>query len=239
MALLPFEYDPETGQVLAAHEDQALDQFRDPGIPIPPESSQVHGITDEMVRGKVVDETRLTALVAEADLIIAHNAAFDRPMLERLWPCFAEKPWACSFADVDWRAEGFGAGKLDYLLMQQGWFFDGHRALSDCLAGVFLLNLKLPVSHRRTLHALLESARKGRHLIRALGSPFDAKDALRKRGYRWDPGTDSREKTWWILVEDAESELSWLREHVYDRDVRLPVRSVDARDRFSARFLEV
>ena len=27
---------------------------------------------------------------------IAHNAAFDRPMLERLWPCFAEKPWACS-----------------------------------------------------------------------------------------------------------------------------------------------
>ena len=239
VALLPFEYDPETGQVLAVHEDQALDQFRDPGIPIPPESAQVHGITDEMVRGQVVDGPRLTVLVAEADLIIAHNAAFDRPMLERLWPCFAEKPWACSFADVDWRAEGFGAGKLDYLLMQQGWFFDGHRALTDCLAGAFLLNLELPVSRRRALHALLESARKGRYLIRAVGSPFDAKDDLRKRGYRWDPGTDTREKTWWILVEDSESELAWLKEQVYRRDIQLPVRPIDARDRFSGRVLEV
>jgi len=199
----------------------------------------VHGITDEMVRGQVVDRPRLTVLVAEADLIIAHNAAFDRPMLERLWPCFAEKPWACSFADVDWRAEGFGAGKLDYLLMQQGWFFDGHRALTDCLAGVFLLNLAIPVSCRRALHALLESARKERHLIRAVGAPFEAKDDLRKRGYRWDPGTDTREKTWRIVVEDSEPELAWLKEQVCHRDIQLPVRPIDARDRFSERFLEV
>lgn len=46
------------------------------------------------------------------------------------------KPWACSFVDINWRAEGFGAGKLDYFLMQQGWFYEGHRALSDCLAGL-------------------------------------------------------------------------------------------------------
>ena len=91
VALLPFDYDPSTGDVLAVHEDQALDELRDPGIPIPPESSQVHGISDVDVKGKVVDEARLNALVADADLIIAHNAAFDRPMLERVWPCFADK----------------------------------------------------------------------------------------------------------------------------------------------------
>ena len=235
VALLPFDYDPSTGDVIAVHEDQALDELRDPGIPIPAESSQIHGITDDDVKGKVVDDARLNALVAEADLIIAHNAAFDRPMLERVWPCFADKPWGCSLADIDWRAEGFGAGKLDYLLMQQGWFYDGHRALSDCLAGLFLLNLTLPASGTRGMSVLLDSARKKRFAIRAVGAPFDFKDDLRKRGYRWDPGNAEREKAWWVIVDDAEAELRWLKENVFGRDVRLPVKAVTALERFSVR----
>jgi len=52
VALLPFDYDPSTGDVLAVHEDQALDELRDPGIPIPRESSQIHGIRDDDVKGK-------------------------------------------------------------------------------------------------------------------------------------------------------------------------------------------
>jgi DNA polymerase-3 subunit epsilon len=235
VALLPFDYDPATGEIVAVHEDEALDELRDPSIPIPPESSQVHGITDDAVKGKVVDDARLNALVAEADLIIAHNGAFDRPMLERVWPCFVDKPWACSFADIDWRADGFGAGKLDYLLMQQGWFYDGHRALSDCLAGAFLLSMMLPASGTRGMSALLDSARKKRFAIRAVGAPFDCKDDLRKRGYRWDPGNAEREKAWWIIVADHEVELLWLKENVFGRDVRLPVTAVTAQDRFSIR----
>jgi DNA polymerase-3 subunit epsilon len=224
--------------VLGVHEDQALNDLRDPGIPIPPESSQVHGITDDMVRGKVVDQDRLNVLVGEADLVMAHNAAFDRPMLERVWPCFADKPWACSFADIDWRAEGYGAGKLDYLLMQQGWFYEGHRALTDCLAGVFLLNLQQPVSGKSAMSALLDSARKQRFAIRAVGAPFESKDDLRKRGYRWDPGNAEREKSWWVIVDDADAELLWLRETVFGRDVRLPVKAVTAKERFSVRSLD-
>ena len=237
VALLPFDYDPATGEIAAVHEDQALDELRDPGIPIPAESSQVHGITDDAVKGKVVDDARLNSLVAEADLIIAHNAAFDRPMLERAWPCFANKPWACSFADIDWRAEGFGAGKLDYLLMQQGWFYDGHRALSDCFAGLFLLNMMLPTSGTRGMSVLLDSARKKRSAIRAVGAPFEFKDDLRKRGYRWDPGDGEREKAWWIIVDDQEAELCWLRENVFGREVRLPLKTVTAQERFSSRAL--
>jgi DNA polymerase-3 subunit epsilon len=237
VALLPFDYDPTTGDVIAVHEDQALDELRDPGIPIPPEASQVHGITDDAVKGKVVNDARLNALVTDANLIIAHNAAFDRPMLERVWPCFADKPWACSFVDIDWRAEGFGAGKLDYLLMQQGWFYDGHRALSDCLAGLFLLNLMLPASGTRGMAILLESARKKRFAIRAVGAPFDCKDDLRKRGYRWDPGNAEREKAWWTIVDDAEAEMRWLSKNVFGRDVRLPVNQLTAQERFSTRML--
>ncbi len=235
IALLLFSYDPHSGEVLEVFEAGALNELRDPGMLIPAESQQIHGITDDQVKGKVVNETRLTALVADADLIFAHNAAFDRPMLERIWPVFAEMPWACSLTDIDWRAEGFGAGKLDYILLQQGWFFEGHRALHDCLAGTFLLTLILPKSGRRTLVPLLESARREQTAIRAVGAPFDAKDILRKRGYRWDPGSGGREKAWWIIVEEVELETSWLRDKVFGQDVRLPTEKVDARNRFSER----
>ena len=147
----------------------------------------------------------------------------------------------CSIAKlaqcIDWRAEGFGAGKLDYLLMQQGWFYDGHRALSDCLAGLFLLSLELPASGACGMSVLLDSARKKRFAIRAVGAPFDCKDDLRKRGYRWDPGNAEREKAWWIIVDDREAELRWLRENVFGRDVRLPVSKVTAVERFSIRVL--
>jgi DNA polymerase-3 subunit epsilon len=235
VALLPFEYDLNTGHILRVCEDLALNNFCDPGIPIPAETSQIHGITDDMVAGKSVDEPTLKQLVSHADLLIAHNAAFDRPMLERVWPCFEDKAWACSLVDINWRSEGFGAGKLDYLLMQQGWFFDGHRALSDCIAGIFLLNLPLPQSNDPAMHSLLKNARKQHFCIRAVGAPFEMKDSLRKRGYRWDPGDPTREKSWWTIVEDEKAELAWLQKNIYERDVQLPIKSIQPSDRFSKR----
>ena len=237
VALLPFDYDPRTGVIVAVHEDAALNELRDPGIPIPAESSQIHGITEDQVKGKIVDEARVKSLVDEADLIIAHNSAFDRPMLERVWPKFADKPWACSLVDIDWRAEGFGAGKLDYLLMQQSWFYDGHRALSDCLAGVFLLSCKLPTSGMIGMNALLQSARIKRFSVRAIGAPFESKDDLRKRGYRWDPGNEGREKAWWMIVEHPDAELEWLHQNIFHSEIDLPVNAITAIDRFSVRVI--
>lgn len=78
--------------------------------------------------------------------------------------------------------------------------------MSDCLAGLFLLSLKLPASGARGMSVLLDSARKQHFAIRAVAAPFDFKDDLRKRGYRWDPCNAEREKAWWIIVDDAEAE---------------------------------
>ena len=92
-----------------------------------------------MVSGQSINEQAVASVVYTSDLIIAHNARFDRAMVEKHWQCFTEKPWGCSFSSVDWLREGFSAGKLDYLGMQFGWFYDGHRALSDCEACLALL----------------------------------------------------------------------------------------------------
>ena len=235
LALLPFEYDRATGSVARVLEDEAYGALRQPSFPIPDASVLIHGITNEDVAGCVVDAARVEAIVKSANIILAHNAAFDRPMVEKHWPTFERSNWACSLADVDWRAEGMGSGKLDYLLMNLGWFYDSHRALTDALAGVFLLTRTLPKTRRPVLDALLACARKPLKAVRAEGAAFEAKEALKQRGYRWDPGNQERSKAWWILTEDADAEIAWLNSAIYStpRDI-LPVHVPPTR-RFTSR----
>jgi DNA polymerase-3 subunit epsilon len=73
--------------------------LREPGVPITPESMKVHKITPEMVAGQVMDLDAVERFIAPADLVIAHNASFDRPFCERLARGFADKAWACSNSD--------------------------------------------------------------------------------------------------------------------------------------------
>lgn len=235
LALLPFAYDRDTGRIVEVIEKEAYAGLRQPTIPIPPESARVHGLSDRDVAGHAIDEERVTALISSAQLIVAHNAAFDRPTVEKHWPIFESAAFACSLQDVAWSAEGLSSGKLDYLLMRQGWFYEAHRALEDALAGVFLLTRHLPTSGIPTMQALLSSARRPLMAVRAEGAAFEAKAALRQRGYRWDPGDAARAKAWWILTEDAEAEVAWLNQNIYQKPRDLRPIPVPATRRFSSR----
>lgn len=235
LALLPFEYERDSGRIVSVDEAQSLSAFREPSIPIPPETSRLHGITNEMVRGRTIDPERIKTIVQPAQLIIAHNAAFDRPMVEKLWPIFEDKHWACSLVDIDWTAEGVGSSKLDYLLYAQGWFHEGHRALSDALATVFLLTQSLPISKRLGLAALLESARSPLRAVRAEGTAFQQRAALKTRGYRWDDGDGVRKKAWWIMTTEPDTEVAWLRSEIYGDDRTIPVVNVPPTRRYSSR----
>ena len=144
LAMLPFTYEVDTGRILEIELDRAFDGLRQPSLPISEEASLITGITDDMVSGLSIDAATVDVMTAEVDLVIAHNAGFDRAMVEKHWPCFAQKPWGCTLISIDWLREGFAAGKLDYLGMQFGWFYDGHRALADCEACLALLGQTLP-----------------------------------------------------------------------------------------------
>lgn len=235
LAMVPFDYERDSGKIVAVHVDLALDQLRQPSRPIPPESSAVHAITDADVAGKSIDPASIAALLADAHLVIAHNAAFDRPMVEKLWPLFETKHWACSLADIDWRAEGLGSAKLDYLLMRQGWFFDDHRALADALAAIFLMTLPLPKSGRPAMAALLENARRPLYGVRAENTAFEQRAALKARGYRWDGGEASRSKAWWILTDNPQAEVDWLIAEIYGGACDIPVINAPATRRYSSR----
>jgi DNA polymerase-3 subunit epsilon len=235
LALLPFEYERDTGRIVAVDEAHALSALREPSVPIPPEASRLHGVTNEMVKGQAIDAERVNAIVEPAHLVIAHNAGFDRPMVEKHWPLFVDKHWACSFADIDWGSEGIGSAKLDYLLFAQGWFHDGHRALSDALATLFLLTLPLPQSKTLALASLLECARRPLRAVRAEETAFAQRAALKARGYRWDDGEGERPKAWWIMTSDPDAEIDWLKAEIYQDQREIAVVNVPPTRRYSLR----
>jgi DNA polymerase-3 subunit epsilon len=232
VALVKFEYCMATGAVCRVTD--VYSELEDPGRPIPPESTAIHGITDAMVAGRRIDDARVAALLDGAALVIAHNAAFDRPFLERRLPAFAQKPWACSHAQVPWADEGFAGSKLEYLGVRTGFFYEAHRSEIDCRALLEVLRRPLPNSGRTALQAMLENARVPSVVVWATGSPFDSKDALKARQYRWN----GEKRCWYRALAQAEldAECGWLKNAVYGgRAAQVEVEVQDAKVRFSGR----
>lgn len=230
---VPFEYERDTGRILEV--GPASTWLDDPGRPIPREVTRLTGITDEMVRGKAIDEAAASRLASEAGLVIAHNAGFDRPFLDRRLPSFKDKAWACSQREIAWKELGASSAALEFLLVRRcGLFFDGHRADADCLALIHLLQQPFD-DGVLPLQMLLASARTSSVLVWATGAPFDKKDALKQRRYRWSNGDGGTTKAWYKTVPaaDWEAEQAWLRAEVYDGREGWKAEKVDARQRYA------
>lgn len=230
--MLRVDFHAETGTVLRV--TRAYEGLEDPGRPIPPESTAIHGITDAMVAGHRLDEDAVGEILRGTCLVIAHNAAFDRTFLEARLDIFASVPWGCSYSQLPWREAGRASAKLEFLCWAGGFFFDAHRGATDCRALLELLSLPLPGDTRPALAILLERAADKSYRLWALGSPYDTKDALRARGYRWD----AERRCWHITVtrDAAKAEADWLKAHVYGgRSCAIEVESLDALTRFSSR----
>ncbi len=234
LAIVPFTYGPD-GQIYEVKEP--FQRFHQPKKPISAEITRLTGITDEMVAGHAIDLTEVEAFAPDAVLVIAHNAGFDRRFLERLAPGFALKAWACSQSQIDWAAEGIEGTRLSYLVAGAGYFYEKHRAVNDCFAAIELLAAPLPVSASTGLAQLLKNARKPTWRIWAENSPFDLKDVLKARGYKWNPDGTPFPKAWFIDVsdDDREVELTFLQKEIYQRQIQILTRRIDAFNRFSDR----
>ncbi len=229
-----FTYDDEgaIGDVIGVYS-----ALRQPSAPIPAEITRLTGITDEMVAGHEIDFDRLDAVVEPADLVIAHNAAFDRPFCEGLSPTFASKAWACSVTEIRWADLGFEGNKLGYLVGQSGLFHEGHRATDDCHALLEVLARPAGPGGTRPFSELLRSSAQSRVRVFAENAPFGMKDHLKSRGYRWSDGSDGRPRAWWIEVDEGlyDEELRYLRTDIYCWEEAEPLTlRLTALDRFRA-----
>lgn len=212
LALRRFRFDPD-GVIVKI--DRPYSWLEDPGRPLTPEIVALTGLTDADLAGRSIDDGEAMRLLRSAEFVCAHNASFDRNMVERRLPDLGDLAWACSCHDVDWRAAGFDGKALGWLLVQCGLFHDAHRAGDDVDGVIALLQATLP-SGRTALAEMLANARAPGWRFRAVGAAFELKDRLRARGYLWD--VDG--KTWWREVRDADRDAEewWLAGVVYSGD---------------------
>jgi len=237
LAMLAVDVDLQTGKPVG--EVEVYEDFEDPGRPIPPEIVKLTGITSKDVKGQKLNEAKIKDMVERADLIVAHNAGFDRPFVENRLEVFEHKAWACSFQGINWKAQGMGSAKLEFLCSELGWFYDAHRAQVDCHALLRVLSSPLQAEQSEGsstgLQQLFKAAENARTVVKALGSPFETKDKLKARGYRWD----AEARVWYTAVKSAEAldaEAEWLKAEVYGgRAARIGLETQDALVQFSSR----
>ena len=232
LGIVVFQYCPQTGQAYRVLE--TYNELEDPGMPIPVESTKIHNITDEMVAGKRIDDAAVQALLSDVSIVIAHNADFDRGFVEARLPFFASKAWACSLKQVPWKSAGFGGASLEFLAYRNGFHYNGHRASADCHALLEVLQSNISEFGGNAFKALLANARVKDVKVWALNAPFDNKDKLKERGYRWA----AERKTWNSTIPQTAlaAEVDWLREHAYQsRPFKLELEQIDALHRFTSR----
>lgn len=207
--------------------------LQQPVDPLTPEITAITGLTDEMLNGRQIDIEAATSLIASADVVIAHNAAFDRPFVELLLPDVHGAAWACSMCEVDWRAHGFEGRALSHLVYQggaSGYFFGGHRAATDVLALLHLLGHPTGDGGATILGKLVATAETASVKVMAVGAAFDRKNALKRRGYRWD----ANRQHWWKTVAAADEgrERTFLAECIYRPGQAPQVEPVTWHDRY-------
>ena len=228
LAMVPFDYT-EDGRVFSI--GPALHQLNEPSSPVTAKITSLTGITNEELVGRVLDPLAINNMIDQSVVIIAHNAEFDRPFVEKVSAKFSKMPWACTLRDISWHDEGFEGRRLSDLLAHYLYFFDAHRATDDCIAGIALLTMKLPVSDETVLVKLLDAARKTSYRIFAVSAAFEKKNTLKDRGYRWNTDLRFGPKSWYTEVSEVnfDQEIQWLEQFV------LPARAKPVSFKLTAR----
>ena len=122
------------------------------------------------------------ALLESADVVLAHNAAFDRQWFGHGPLPAIHKPWLCSMEDLRWPAERQlrpNPSVRDLALAYGVPVWAAHRALTDCiyLAQVF--------ERCDELEQLLAQGLEPRRLYRARVS-YEERHRAREAGFRWN-----------------------------------------------------
>ena len=117
-----------------------------------------------------------------ADVLVAHNAAFDRQWFGRGALPPLERPWLCSMEDIRWPADRQLRSRpsvRDLALAYGVPVWAAHRALTDCiyLAEVF--------ARCDDLETLLIRGLEPRRLVRARVS-FEERHQAKEAGFRWN-----------------------------------------------------
>lgn len=230
LAIVRFTYGANSARIVGLLD--GFEGLQQPSRPLSKAVAKITGLSDEVLQGHHIDADAVAAQIEDVNLVIAHNANFDRRIVERAFPTVPIRPWACTMTEVDWAAQGAAGRRLGDLLAMFGLFNAAHRAGADARALLHLLSLQLPATGEPMLAALLAAARRPSVVIIADGAPYDASPKLRARGYRWSA---AKPKAWWreISAEALIDETNYLYSEIYTTGHGLPLAAIiSASERF-------
>lgn len=146
-----------------------------------PEIMEITNLTTEMLKGHTVSVEQVKEELADANLIIAHNAKFDRNAFAD-FGVGQDKLWGCSNEGIPWKELGFNLSqKQESLLIFHGVLFRGHRADADTVGLAYLI---ANFNYLPKITASLKS-KKGKKLLCTEGNTFKIKDELRGLGFKY------------------------------------------------------
>lgn len=139
----------------------------------------------------------IRVFTAAADVIVAHNAEFDRSFVGK--GQMGKMPWLCTQNDFAWPAASRESGSLIGLALDHGiGVSTAHRALADCqLIAALFDRMAL---YGRDLQEMFAHAMRPKANFQALVS-FDDKELAKQAGFKWQ----SERKIWTrsMAIEDA------------------------------------
>ena len=199
----------------------AYNSLQDPGIPIPESATKINRITDEMVKNHSIDWKKVEKIFELSQLVIAHNASFDRGFMDQYLELSKDTIWACSINDIDWEKRDFQSVKQELLCIWHGFYYDSHRAMTDVDALIYLITHPNYI-HNKPIVELIQNAKKSVCRIEATFAKYEFKNLLKKRNYYWhDPRTNNKEdKAWCKLVshDEKDEEIQWLTVNIYNNN---------------------
>ena len=210
IALKVVRIDKSDGSIISLEDE--YESFQDPGIHIDDKITKITGISNEMVSGHVINWNKVSEIIQKTDIMVAHNAKFDRSFMDISTPISKDKVWACSIYDIDWLERGFVKGSLELLSIWHGFYYDSHRAMNDVDAVIHLVTHPSNKDNKPVVE-LIKNAQVPYYEIIASNSPFETKDILRANNYKWN----GDKKFWWkaIKKEEIDLERDWLTKNVY------------------------
>jgi DNA polymerase-3 subunit epsilon len=136
----------------------------------------------------------LRALAARADVVVAHNAPFDRAFVgEDLG-----RPWVCSMEDLAWPRPSGGRNLTAIALAHDVGVLSAHRALADCLILARLFERVVELGH--DVGEMLRRGLRPKVAYQAMVSYAD-RDLAKAAGFSWDG--DAKRWTRRLAAEDV------------------------------------
>ena len=229
LAVKVVNVEKTSGKIVSIESE--YESYNDPGFEISDRITQLTGIKNKDIKGRAIVWGHVDDLISNVDLIVAHNATFDRSFVDRNSVISAKKVWSCSVNDIDWLKRGFSSSKQELLCYWHGFFFDAHRAMNDIDALINLLTHS-SYSSNRPITELIQNSQKVQYIILAENFSYNEKkkEIIKRNKYMWNPD----QKVWYknVSEDSIEAEKKILAATIYDNVFQGRVKKIDPTDKY-------